>query len=82
MARKTGGMKTPVVRDKAIQRGQVEIGIVRNGFQNAELDSPCLRSLRHRRRFHVHRDRAVGSGESSLLFFARHSRGTHQDSVA
>ena len=82
MTRKPGGVKAPVLRHKAIQRRQVEIGGVRDGFQNSELDAPRLRSLRHGCSFHVHRNRSIRFAESNLLRLIGNGRGTHQYSLA
>ena len=81
MTGKPDGVKTPILRHKAIQRGQVEVGVVGDGFQSSELDPSCLCSLRHGCSFHVHRNRPIRFAESNLLRLIRNGRGTHQDAV-
>jgi len=81
MTRKPDGVKAPILRHEAIQRGKVEIGSVGDGLQSSELDSPCLRSLRHRCRFHIDRNRSISFAESNLLRLIRNGRGTHQDAL-
>jgi len=82
MTRKPGGVKAPILRHKAIQRGEVEVGIVGDGFHGSELDTSCLRSLRHGCSFHIHRNRSIRFAESNLLRLIGNGCRTHQDALA
>ena len=61
MKAKSRRPKLPVARNKSFRGRHGKIRGIGNRFQRAKLDPACLRSLRHRRRFHINRDRPYAS---------------------